>query len=795
MRKIKPVAMTMIIVMLITMLSSCSSLKKKANVVKEDDPWYETTRINLDNNLKPTDDVADTIVCTSEDRFYFAYCYSSDHWLNSTAKLDTYDYEGNLLSSLKISCPSLDGFKMGRVYSLSASPDGKTINAVIYFGSTNMRAHAFAKIDAETGIVSDIKDIFEGEAGKAKEPDASTETVTVMGEYAVAATCSSMDGQSGHQLFLYKNNEFIAELDLSTINLRRVMDGFSIDPSANSLYVVGYEDADVITMEFDLGNGQLKSRNSFQQSDDNKINFGEYVATDNGDMCKLDSFGNIMKIDVNTMTEKTVIDTNWYTPVIYPVETYVHYTGSQIISCSEERTVIMDSSTSTYALIDYKKEQSVRVLTKSEKNPHAGKEIIELALPIDTGLTDYLAKSIYEFNATDDEYIIRIWDKYKTGFAQGRGLVNLDTEDEKMYQMIQDLKGDDAPDLAIGIQNNYAMRDDVFLDLSDFLKPEVLEKQYSNIIEAGRSDGKLYFLPVSIVIEGMVTNTELLEDGAVGITFEDYDKLIADGMHGYSPYDYPYSDYYNKLSFFLSCIDTKSAIGGKTVDFDTPQFRAAAEYASENFLYDDYASMPTLDWRKQYDRNRGECYYTNITDFLSYVHACYKQNKQYAIIGTPSVDASGPRFKARETISVSASTDVEAGCRKFINYLFAGEAYKSDDCEFWQIVTNKEIMRKNVETIMLRNNEAEDNLVEAKDSGAIMMSGGAEKSDGLKYASEDMCERFLDSLGSISVYYYEDKKIVQFVTEELAPYYAGDRTLDDCIMYLNDRAAKYVKEM
>ena len=41
----------------------------------------------------------------------------------------------------------------------------------------------------------------------------------------------------------------------------------------------------------------------------------------------------------------------------------------------------------------------------------------------------------------------------------------------------------------------------------------------------------------------------------------------------------------------------------------------------------------------------------------------------------------------------------------------------------------------------------------------------------------------------------EDKKIVQFVTEELAPYYAGDRTLDDCIMYLNDRAAKYVKEM
>ena len=301
--------------------------------------------------------------------------------------------------------------------------------------------------------------------------------------------------------------------------------------------------------------------------------------------------------------------------------------------------------------------------------------------------------------------------------------------------------------------------------------------------------------PVSIIIEGLVTNKELLEDGAVGITFEDYDKLIEEGMSGYSPYDYPYSEYYNKLSFFLSCIDTKSAIDGETIDFDTPQFRAAAEYARVNFVYDDNASTPQMDWREQYRRNRGECYYTNITSFLDYVHACYKQNEHYAIIGTPSVDASGPRFKALETISVSATTDVEAGCRKFINYLFSGAAYESDDCELWQTVTNKEIMSRNVETILLRNNEAEDKLVAAKDSGAVMMTEGAEKSDGLKYATEEMCESFLRSLENISIYYYEDKKIVMFVTEELAPYYAGDRTLDDCIMYLNDRAAKYIREM
>jgi hypothetical protein len=333
------------------------------------------------------------------------------------------------------------------------------------------------------------------------------------------------------------------------------------------------------------------------------------------------------------------------------------------------------------------------------------------------------------------------------------------------------------------------------MDLSDFLEPEVAEKQYSNVIEAGRIDGKLYFLPVTLEIEGLVTNEDLIGTDSVGITFKDFDKLIEEDMYGFSPYDYPYSNYNNKLSFFLSCIDTKGAIDGQTIEFGTEQFRAAAEYARVNFTYDDAKSMPETDYMTEFNRNRGECYYAKIDDFLDFVHACYRQDGHYVIIGTPSVDASGPRFKALETVSVSATTDVTDGCKKFINFLFAGSAFLSDDCEFWQIVTNKEIMNKNVETLCVRNNEAQELLIKSKESGAVRDTAGTEKAGGYKFATEDMCESFINSLSSISTYYYEDKKIVQFVSEELAPYYAGDRSLDDVILYLNDRTAKYVREM
>ena len=58
-----------------------------------------------------------------------------------------------------------------------------------------------------------------------------------------------------------------------------------------------------------------------------------------------------------------------------------------------------------------------------------------------------------------------------------------------------------------------------------------------------------------------------------------------------------------------------------------------------------------------------------------------------------------------------------------------------------------------------------------------------------------MRNSFVNSLSTISTYYYTDRRVVQFIFEELAPYFAGDRSLDDAIKYMNDRTTKYINEM
>ena len=788
MGKSKLLALVICFAILMSVFTSCSAEKKGQKIVKADDPWFESTRFKLEKNLKNTDDYNPSCVCAGEDKIFNIYCESYDGWATSKTILDTYDDSGNLIDRKNVSLE--DNYCFQEICSACSDPEGKKLSLTVRYHSPVDRSYfAFADIDTETGKVTDVCEI------KAKDLHSISKAVFIK-DYTILVSNVFEGDFLGYAISLYKNKNLVANLDLSTIKLFYIFEGFSLDEENGLLYAAGSDETGFITMAFDVNTGKLKSKQNGYDADDKTVNLADYSSTDKGELCKIDSLGNIIKLDISTMTPKTVVDTEWYSPYFPAPSTDEYYAQTRILSCSDDRVVIHNDESTTYGNASNTNYEYIRVLKKADKNPHAGKTVVELALPVNSGITDYLARSIYQFNKEDNEYLIRVWNKYKTGFNLGRSLFGaVDEDEQQVYQMIQDLRGDDAPDLVIGIQKNYAMRDDVFMDLMDFLDPDVMDKQFGNIIEAGRINGKLYFLPVTLKIEGLVTNKELLKDGAVGITFDEYDKLIKNNMNGFSPYDHAFALVYNKRSFILSCIDTKKAIEGDKIEFGTEQFRAAVEYANENIPYENEKSMPDgydYEYSKRY---RGECYYEKIDDFLDYVRACRTTEGKYTIIGTPSVDASGPRFTAIETISVSATTDAKDGCRKFLNYLFSGSAFAPSECEFKQIVTNKDVMNNNLKILSDINNKAVKAYMDSKASKAIIVPMEIDTAYGDKEATDDMRDSFINSLSSISVYYYEDHAIVQFLDEELKPYYAGDRSLDDAIKYINDRVTKYVREM
>ena len=794
MMKEKAVSSLLAVCLFATVLVSCTKTGKE-QVVREDDPWFESTRFELDTDQKATEMMESSIVSYCNGKVYHLYSLTNlaDYDDYRRTMLTTYDEHGNELSSIRLEDPV--NYVLSSIIAVRPDADGKTLEAAAEVFAPGYFANAICKIDIESGKVTSTK-LMEKEPGKPLELSAGGKDVYGVsdvysaGEYYFPVIYEgSLGGEVKAHIYSFRGAEYITELDLTGVPAVHMLEEFSYDSRSKTVLTIGYTMTDgAVVLEFDPETGKRTGYEKYNVQGDGEVNLAEYRAVTTGELYKIDMLGNITTFDIQTQEEVTVIDNNWYTPYFSDLTE-----ESNLVYCDSSKAVIQSSVEEPYSMFFAGTRETVTILTKADSNPHAGKKVIELATPVDKGMSEYLSNAVYEFNRTDNEYLIRVWSKYKTGIVAGRDLSILNADDEKMYTMIQELKGDEAPDIAIGIQKQYAMRDDIFENLDGYLEQDVLDRQFSNIIEASRFGGKQYFLPVTIEIEGLVTDKSLIGDGVYGITFEDYDRMVNEQLDGFSPYDYPFSECFYKKDFILSCIDVKAAVEGDRVDFGTEQFRAAVEYSNEHFVQDGFTKPADFEWDEETARVRGSCRYDKIGSYIDFIHACKDEDGNYTIIGTPSVDASGPRFRALETISVTSASGVKDGAKKFLNFLFAGAGYSGSSKEFQCIVTNKETMARNMSMITEKNNDAYAGLLEMAD----YMTGIADDAAlyGYKYAGDSLGDSFFDCLSALSRYYYDDPVITAFLTEEIGPYYAGDRSLDDVIKILNDRSEKYIKEM
>lgn len=796
MRNQKTIALALALSVIAPMLMSCAKNSAKDITVRSDDPWYETVRFDLETDRQPSEMVDSSVVTYGNDRLYHLYSlYNLTDYTNyRRSMLDTYDSNGNLLSRVKITDPA--NYTIDRIQGIKPGKDGNSAEVIMDLFAPGGFETALLTIDLSSGETG-IPQFFKNKDGNKLGIQGSDTNVTGVAEvysageyyFPVIYSLGETGGSSAH-IYSYRGSSYLCEFDLSGLPSIFSLDEFSFDPKSNTVFTIGYTSTEgPLVLEFNPENGQVVSKEKYNLQDKTGASLADFKAVTSGELFKIDMLGNISSLDMKTHEAKTFIDNNWYSPY------FSDFFREEVtlVSCDETQAVIYTSKAVDYSMFFAGSVETVTILKKADKNPHTGKKVIELATPIDTPVTEYLSNAIFEFNRTDNEYLIRVWSKYSTGIKAGRDLSILNEDDEKVYTMIQELNGSDAPDIAIGIQKKYAMRDDVFEDLTGYLEQDVMDKQFANIIDASKIGGKLYFLPVTLEIEGLVIDSSLIDPGECGITFDEYKEMIKNNLDGFSPYDYPLSTYNYKKDFLLSCIDTKTAIEGDRVEFGTDQFYMAVEVSNELFAEDGFTKPDDYIWDDETGRTRTGCRYDRISSYIDFVYACKSDTGDYTIIGTPSVDASGPRFRALETVSVTSVSDRKDGCKKFLNFLFGGAGYVDSSKEFQNIVTNKDVMARNISLITEKNNSIRG--LEDEMSEYIMGLSDFTIVYGYKYATEPMEEGFMNSLAAISVYYYDDPVITSFLVEEIAPYYAGDRSLEDAVRIINERVEKYTKEM
>ena len=762
-------------------ITACKPKKKVEElIVKKDDPWYESNRVELNYEVSSDTLVTGTSLEYSDNKIFMIYsAYDMVDYVNST-HICTYDENGNNVGNVELQYDG-DGSIID-VHKIIPEKDGNTATALATLFTSGITT-SFMKVDLASGKVTETIEAVDAD-GINTSNGGMAETMFQAGPYY--GIVSMKEENMSKRVHFYKGTEFVSEMDTGSLGIIGEISNMVYDEKDSKIHINMFllDAQKYLTCIVDPATGAVVKTNEWNDEYMRTDNASDYTYSNEGELLRIDSLGNIYKMDPEKGESSVVVSNSAYSPYFYDFTEEKNPYGRRVLSRTDDK-VVMGFIGVNQQEIDLKNTLTVTILKKAETNPHEGKKVIEISMPSDGYFSDYLSMAIDSFNRTDKEYLVRIWSKHNTGFKPGFNYPAGFAIDQN-YSLVLELKSDECPDLVLDVQKLDAMKDEMLVDLSEYLDQDAKSALFANVLEASKVNGKSYVLPITLKIEGIIANEELAGKDKAGFTFEEYDAFVNGALNGAQAYDYVDSKYNNREAFVESCLDVKAAIEGEKVNFDSEQFRKAAEYAKDHFHETSYTA--TFDNEGERNRPVEEGKYVIMKTIYDFIMGSNTSDPVYTIYGTPSVNAAGPRFTSAECISVAARSDEKDGCRKFLNYLFAG-SFVPENANLSSIPSNKKVMESQATKLLENNNALIDELAAGVMQMESLYSLGYKKVDAGKTAAN-----FIDAISKMSIYYIDEPEITKIVMEELAPYYAGDRSIDDSIKYINDRVSKFVNE-
>lgn len=820
--KVKKIIAALLAFVLIVPCSACFGKKHELSseiIVSEDDPWYDTVRFKIEQPDLGMPMRANNIGTFFKDGKIYSINQMTDpnaYW-ETDSYISIYDLDGNS-ETLKVEYDgnAEDDEHFVRMNAFSVGSNGQATALVERMSTTGYDfATYFADIDLNTGKASELQKI------EAIGTDfVVTESVSA-GDFMVV-TASPVNSNEGMSYFFYEGHELVTMLkakDIVDNSSWAYMNSIVPVPGTDHLLFNGAYEGGVFDAEIDPRNNTILSVKmmtydeyfgSLQKNEESETDAMKNCSvTIQGEYMRLDNLGNIYSFDKDTKESKVVIGCNSYNPY-YSDYLNSGYDEATVFSHDENMTVLRFAA--HYGTVAQTSgasnscEEVITVLKKCETNPHAGKKVIEIDDPM--GCSDYLSQAIYEFNNTDDEYLIRVWSQNpvltnkKNGFISNNVLIGQAglTEDQVyLEEMLQLADGTDIPDIVLNMRDERGFTEDRFVDLKDYIDKDVREMLYTNMLDATLYDGKAYFLPTAVCIKGIVAPVEDVGEGRKGFTFDEYKEFVAGPCNGVDPFAQFYyddlfevSDTDSRFDFLMACINTGDLINGSKADLDTEGFRAAAEFSRNDFVvwyYGDPLSTgeDTGDTSMNFFKETPAIRYWNINRYSEYAGACRKSSKDYAILGAPSVDGAGAGFGVTESLSLASASEVKDGVRRFINFMYKGD-FEDKETLHSTIMLNKEVFRREADGLnKYINSHFAADLAEGLPYDVL-------QSMGLNMTSDIMPDNFVDSLSQIDRYIVDDREIYLVMKEELSPYLSGEKPLDDVIKVCNDRISKIKSE-
>ncbi len=466
----------------------------------------------------------------------------------------------------------------------------------------------------------------------------------------------------------------------------------------------------------------------------------------------------IKKYNLNDNTETVFADLN--------------YTNCNMSIISRGLVHVDDKRIVTRDFFSYGNEASGRckmtILEKADKNPYAGKKILEIA-PV-WGIYENMGETQQVFNKNNKDYYAYISTRYDcTYFSlpeyQKETETLSDTVNLITDQLTVDIRNGNGPDIIIGLGDSTQLDSQEFLvNLCPYIdgKNGINKADYfENALEAFKSEGKLYQIPLNICVRGIVTDRSNVADSKKGLTFDEYNKFVKEACNGIDPISIgnDRQDYFR----YLFCSMKEQFINNGKLNVDNEAFRSLIGYSKNCISEGCY----------QEETEPNGAWWIALADVYCDLAERPYLNSSSDIYGAPSFDGRGPMLECFNTVAISTcSSDLN------VSWEFVKTSISYD--------VQKSFIEGNPINRAAFNEYAKTALKEAN----ITLK---ERHEG-RVLDESDIERYVHMLEKAECVAAYDTQVYKVIIEELQPYYADKKSIDETIKIISDRCQKVLDE-
>lgn len=778
-------------------MAGCSKDKGAGSAVtiREDDLWYNTKKLELDGGydmnefamvqggtpIIANDKIVMNYVC--ERNYNIKDAMKPDFDFNSLIlnEIAVFDKDGKLESKTDISAIlNKDKSKVAQVRSVARAGD----SVEIYY----MISDAMGETAKTYSAVFDIE---KGELGEPTEIEladgAYVSSVNSVGQYTVIVAANFGENSTETLLYIREDGKTVSTADLSKdLDEESIYDcdRFSLDGNGKLLCSCS-GGMEPIRCEVDISSGKAKKLEGDTTSNRIAASFtavdGEAYYLDSEGMKKVNDGGEDellcgigdCNININQISYSQIVD-------IQDGVFYLNYTD--------------------YGMSGLETKNVIYILEKADKNPNAGKKIIN-AQSLSSYIANDEAEGIRSFNETNGEYFVKLSladdseldkvysenkdDSLAQENARNKAVANMTN------QLAIDLMGGTGPDVILNASGLNELENDEYLeDLNKYITGEKgvnKDDYYVNVLDASQVNGKLYNLPLSYALEGIATSTENVKGDKDGFTFDEYKKFVDEICNGQDPI----SQYSDRVDYFsdLAAPMINLWIKDGKANFDDDAFRALAEYVKDNVSEtmtnsDEDFYVETDDMGNLVSNYEvpiaTQMYLYNISSYFTSIG----DNKELGLYGLPSVDGRGPSIEAVSSVAISAKSEVKDGSWEFAKTLMSEDIQKQAESNVINKKAELEVLDKAYEDYA---STYETFVAQGIPEAQIASLGISKPNEGAK-------DTYLKILEKASVSSTTDPAVMNVIHEELQGYFAGQTDIDTVIKNINDRAQTVIDE-